>query len=106
MNAKDATSELPHPRVTLSLAQNGDGALLSVADNGCGMDEAAQLGVFEPFYTTKPGHSGVGLSAVYGIVERAHGRITLTSAPRQGTTFRITLPLGEQPPAAEPPWAF
>lgn len=106
MNAKDATQERPDASVSVSLAQNGDGALLSVTDNGRGMEEAAQLGIFEPFYTTKPGHSGVGLSAVYGIVERAHGRIALTSAPREGTTFRITLPVSEQAPPVEPPWAF
>jgi signal transduction histidine kinase len=106
MNAKDATHERADARVSVALAQNGEGALLTVTDNGCGMEESAQLGIFEPFYTTKPGHSGVGLSAVYGIVERAHGRIALTSAPRQGTTFRITLPLGDQPPPTEPPWAF
>ena len=106
MNAKDATHERPDARVGVALAQDGDGALLSVTDNGCGMDESAQLGIFEPFYTTKPGHSGVGLSAVYGIVERAHGRITLTSAPHEGTTFRITLPVSDQPPQSEPPWAF
>lgn len=106
MNAKDATHERPNPRVGVSLARDGDTALLSVTDNGCGMDEAAQTGIFEPFYTTKPGHSGVGLSAVYGIVERAHGRIALTSAPREGTTFRITLPISVQPPQSEPPWAF
>jgi two-component system, cell cycle sensor histidine kinase and response regulator CckA len=106
MNAKDATHELPGASVSISLALDGDVATLTVADNGCGMEESAQLGIFEPFYTTKPGHSGVGLSAVYGIVERAHGRIALTSAPRQGTTFRVTLPVGEQAPPSQPPWAF
>jgi signal transduction histidine kinase len=90
----------------VNLLRGMEGALLSVKDNGCGMDETAQLGIFEPFYTTKPGHSGVGLSAVYGIVERAHGRITLTSAPGQGTTFLITLPMSESLSHAEPPWAF
>jgi two-component system, cell cycle sensor histidine kinase and response regulator CckA len=106
INAKDATSERPDAVVRVSLSRQLDGALLEVSDNGCGMDETAQVGIFEPFFTTKPGHSGVGLSAVYGIVERAHGRIWLTSAPRQGTTFRILLPVCDRPQAAEPPWAF
>lgn len=106
INAKDAMSGRADARLTVSLSQDVGGALLAVADNGCGMDEAAQLGIFEPFFTTKPGHSGVGLSAVYGIVERAHGSISVASSPGQGTTFRIVFPLRGSPPAAEPPWAF
>jgi signal transduction histidine kinase len=106
MNARDATSQGANGEVKVALSRERDGALLEVADNGCGMDEATQTEIFEPFYTTKPGHSGVGLAAVYGSVERAHGRIALTSAPGRGTTFRITLPLSSSPQPAEPPGAF
>jgi signal transduction histidine kinase len=83
-----------------------DSVVLAVTDNGCGMDEAVQLEIFDPFYSTKPGHSGVGLSAVYGIVERAGGDIALTSAVGKGSTFRITLPVLQREKPVEPPWAF
>jgi signal transduction histidine kinase len=106
MNARDATSQREAGEVKISLLRDLDGAVLEVADNGCGMDEATQTEIFEPFYTTKPGHSGVGLAAVYGIVERAHGRIALDSTPGRGTSFRITLPVPAPARPAEPPWAF
>ena len=106
MNARDATSQRESGEVRIALSRHLEGILIEIADNGCGMDEATQTEIFEPFYTTKPGHSGVGLAAVYGIVERAHGRIALNSAPGRGTSFRITLPVLGPPRSAEPPWAF
>jgi PAS domain S-box-containing protein len=87
-------------------------ALLSVADNGPGMDEATQQRVFEPFFTTKaPGSgTGLGLSVVHGIVKAHQGAITLHSTPGEGTRFDVYLPLAsgaadaEVPaPAAPPP---
>lgn len=102
MNARDATGGRGEVSVTLS--RSDDGVLLEVRDNGAGMDETAQARIFEPFYTTKPGHTGVGLAAVYGIVERAHGRVDVQSAVGQGTAFRITLPPARS--ASDRPWEF
>ena len=67
---------------------------LVVGDTGGGMDAAVQTHVFEPFFTTKPPGkgTGLGLSTVYGIVQQANGYLSFTSAPGQGTTFRILLP--------------
>lgn len=72
----------------------GDYAVLSVRDNGIGMDEITRARVFEPFFTTKPPPegSGLGLSMAYGIVRQSGGYITVESAPGAGTTFRILLP--------------
>jgi two-component system cell cycle sensor histidine kinase/response regulator CckA len=102
MNARDAVGERGEVSVTLS--RSDEGALLEVRDNGVGMDEATQARLFEPFYTTKVGHTGVGLAAVYGIVERAHGRVEVQSAVGHGTAFRITLPPARG--ASDRPWEF
>jgi two-component system cell cycle sensor histidine kinase/response regulator CckA len=104
MNARDAIAD--QGEVSVSLSNVDDGVLLEVKDTGCGMDEPTQRKVFEPFYSTKPGHSGVGLAAVYGIVERANGRLSIDSALGRGTSFRIVLPRVEKAASAEMPWAF
>ncbi len=65
---------------------------LTVADTGCGIDEADMDKVFDPFFTTKPRGSGLGLAIVYSIIESYKGQVSLKSQKDQGTTFTILLP--------------
>lgn len=104
MNARDAVQE--QGRVWLTANRDGNLFTLEIGDDGCGMDEATQARLFEPFYSTKAGHSGVGLSAIYGIVDRAGGRISVSSSVGRGTQFRLELPTRPSPPEFEQPWSF
>ena len=80
----------------------GEAVLLEIADDGCGMEAATQRQIFQPFFTTKTTGRGLGMAAVLGIVRGHEGCLTVTSAPRNGSIFRIWLPTTQELPALPP----
>ena len=100
-NALDATKDASEPQIDLILTA-GDRAVLTVRDNGHGIEDLENL--FEPFYTTKtPGEGiGLGLAISSGIVTDLGGRLTAHNSDQGGAVFEVKLPiLGEDVKAAE-----
>ncbi|HKK93731.1 MAG TPA: PAS domain-containing protein [Longimicrobiales bacterium] len=71
----------------------------SVQDEGAGIPESIISRIFDPFYTTKPEGSGLGLATSYSIVERHGGRLTVESEVGQGARFDVYLPVSDAPAA-------
>lgn len=67
--------------------------MIKVADNGVGIPEESLAKVFQPHFTTKDSGHGLGLANCRKIIKNHKGEITLDSAPGNGTTFRILLPI-------------
>ena len=85
----------PGGTLTVSAARSGDQVAVAVADTGCGITPEQQERLFTPFYTTRANGTGLGLAVSYGIVTEHGGRITITSAPEQGSVFTVLLPAGQ-----------
>jgi len=106
INARDAIEG--KGQITFSTTRYGPDAVeIAVRDSGCGIASELLDRVFDPFFTTKAAGkgSGLGLSMVYGFVQQSGGSVAIDSAPGEGTTVRIRLPLAdghEQPVPASP----
>ena len=91
LNAAEASA---NGDVRIATAQNNGWAVLTVADNGCGMSpEFLQQSLFRPFQTTKKNGLGIGMFQSRMIVEAHGGRVEVESELGKGTTFRVFLPL-------------
>lgn len=106
LNAADAIAE-PPGRLTVSAYNckleesrrdlpnhpaDGDYVAIEVTDNGVGMDQMTLDRIFEPYYTTKPAGTGIGLTATLGIIHAHGGGVQVLSKIGRGTTFRVLLP--------------
>ncbi len=94
----NAYQAMPDGGVLTVRVQVVNGAVsVSVADTGQGMDERTQAQVFEPFFTTKARGVGLGLAVCRRVVEAHGGTLAVTSAPGEGSTFRLVLPVVAAP---------
>ena len=90
LNACDFTE--PGGRLELTLRREGEFAVIEVADSGKGIPANDQKKIFQLFFTTRPGGTGIGLANTFRFVQLNNGRIDFTSETGRGTTFRVELP--------------
>jgi two-component system, NtrC family, sensor kinase len=89
--------------VGITTRQEGNWAVVTISDSGCGIPPDVLPRIFDPFYTTKPvgEGTGLGLSISYAIIQRHGGSIVADSPPGSGTTFTVRIPVIPEPAAPE-----
>ncbi len=101
MNSCEAVKEGGRITVMTKFLENEETVMVSVTDNGIGIEGDNLTRIFDPFFTTKEKGTGLGLSVVYGIINSHRGTVKIESAPGAGTTVTVKLP-GAVKPAEMP----
>ncbi len=94
LNARDATNG--DGLIAIGTAVVGNAASLTVTDSGCGLTPDVKRRMFDPYFTTKPMSTGLGLSSVARIVRNLGGTIAVDSEPGRGTAVSVMLPLASE----------
>jgi two-component system sensor histidine kinase AtoS len=94
-NALDAMPGGGNLRITASAAGTGDNpvVVIEITDTGAGIPEHVIPSVFDPFFTTRPDGTGLGLAVAKRFIEQNGGAVAIVSAPGEGTTIRLHLPV-------------
>ena len=87
--------------ITCRSQDEGERCQLEISDDGPGLEPEKSAHIFELFYTTKKGGTGLGLPLANRIVEEHGGRMAVASEPGQGATFAIFLPFAGPPPGRD-----
>jgi signal transduction histidine kinase len=99
IQAVKSKSVLKDEFIRVTTREINDYAVIEIEDSGPGIPKAAQIRIFEPFYTTKPvgEGTGLGLSIVFNIIKKHNGSIELDSEEGRGTKFTIRIPIKGNP---------
>ncbi|HUS57442.1 MAG TPA: ATP-binding protein [Planctomycetota bacterium] len=90
LNSIDAMQE--GGSLSLAACARGGGLEITIADTGCGMSKEEQARLFEPFFSTKRGGVGLGMSVSKKIIDSHQGRVEIDSAAGRGTVLKVLLP--------------
>ena len=96
-NALDALSNMPAPKIVMETRVQDDHVRFSVEDNGTGVREDVLARIFEPYVTTKPKGTGLGMAIAKKIVEEHQGSVTVVNVKPHGARVEIVLPMSLQP---------
>ena len=92
-NALDALKESEKKAIHIEVRRKGEFVHVTISDSGTGITPGHLKDIFQPFFSTKPGGSGIGLSVCLSNIEKHGGKITCESKPGQGAKFEILLPV-------------
>lgn len=92
INACQAMDKATLPRLEISTQDQGDLVVFVIRDNGCGIKKDNLKRIFEPFHTTKPQGTGLGLAVTHKILQAHQARVLVDSAENEGTRFLIEFP--------------
>jgi signal transduction histidine kinase len=85
--------------LSISVSAQDNDAVVAISDQGGGIPADIREKIFNLYFTTKSGGSGIGLPMTYRVVQLHNGSMDFDSVEGQGTTFRLRFPLSEQPVA-------
>ncbi len=91
-NATQSLANVENPKIEVKVSNQNGNVIISVADNGKGINEEDKNRIFEPKFTTKSSGMGLGLPMIKNIVEAYGGSITFTTEINRGTVFTVTIP--------------
>ena len=91
-NATQALENVKNKKIEVTVSEENEQVIISIADNGKGISTEDRIKIFEPKFTTKSSGMGLGLAMVKNIIEAYNGSITFTTQLDKGTIFKIILP--------------
>ena len=95
INAVEAIQKKGTIRIKSDFSPDKKIITVDIEDTGCGLSSKQKERIFEPFFSTKPKGTGLGLAVTYGIVQNHKGDIKVSSNPEKGTCFTITIPFAQ-----------
>jgi len=98
LNAIEAIGEQGSILVRSYTSRNQKEVIIEISDSGSGISPENLPKIFDPFFSSKPGGTGLGLAVSYGIIQRHHGQIHAFSRPRKGARFVIEIPIDKDIP--------